>query len=406
MYGWEAPQRLKATDLALLKACPAAHGPPSKLPDSALKRWDSAFGAIKEWHRSDLPDDAATEAAESHMAWLDPVQRELPEELFASRRRRFSRDTHAVDPDAPFASANREDLSLEIFAALQLVVRSPEGEELVKLRGSGISTEEAIPVLIQGSPEGARLVEVMLGHDDEREPGMEPERRQQLIEELFGIWKRHPELARKGTRPGPHCLMNFCRRPARCGRYPEISGNNLARSTHRTATVSEKGLMRLKDFHRQVAWKRLHNIPEERIDRDDYLRWSIGSAFHGGMAAAVLEKDPEIAFEAAVAAAPRSEVQELQWPFERHEELARSEPHPVTYKQTEYEIGVTVPGIDVDNRDLVVERDVAVIFMARADATGRERDETPVVVEHRTGSEPEVATIIEIDRYARTEGHR
>jgi len=61
---------------------------------------------------------------------------------------------------------------------------------------------------------------------------------------------------------------------------------------------------------------------------------------------------------------------------------------PVHYKLTEYPVGATfiLPGLDAACDGNVSDNAaVAVTVIARPDAVGRELDETPAVIEHRTG---------------------
>jgi hypothetical protein len=99
--------------------------------------------------------------------------------------------------------------------------------------------------------------------------------------------------------------------------------------------------------------------------------------------------------------AEASEQLQLRWLFDRHQQLTANDPHPVEYKRTEYEMGITllVPGVDVDRFDKITDAEVAVMLIARVDGAGREADGTPVIVEHRTGQSAS-ETSYETDLYA------
>lgn len=403
IYGFEPPEPLSIRKLLLLRECPAADGPGSKLPDCQLERWKSLYAAIRDWYRADEPEEQAVPAAvERQLGWLDAVQREIAEDLFTAWRRLFPKvPEEEIDDDPPWSRVYSEELHAELSAAVQIGIRSPRGVEFVKIRtGRTRSEDEEVAVLLEGAEEeGGQFVEAALESDDRIPLAMPPAERREHIARLFDTWTRHRERKQRGTRPGLHCFT--CPRPARCGQYPEVGRHGRVRSGTRTVVITKKWLLRMKHCHRQTAWKRLYGIPEERDQEDDVDRWSRGSSFHKMIAAVILEDDPRAAFEIAIQAAAPSEVAHLRWLFDRHEQLVSAEPHPVSFKAAEYELGATfvVAGIDLDSRDRLREADVAVVFVARADATGSERDGTPAVVEHRTGSDPEIEQV-ELDLYA------
>ena len=60
----------------------------------------------------------------------------------------------------------------------------------------------------------------------------------------------------------------------------------------------------------------------------------------------------------------------------------------VTYGRVEYEIGVTIPlrgRSATRNGEIREDQPVSIVVIARADAVGREADNTPAIIEHRTG---------------------
>ncbi len=141
----------------------------------------------------------------------------------------------------------------------------------------------------------------------------------------------------------------------------------------------------LANCERQVAWKRLYGIPDDEGDEDEGHYRAVGNTFHELIAPALLTDDPTEAFETSLLTLDPSEVATMRHLFARHLQLEAAHEHTIHYRAVEHQIGVTltVPGPDVDSRGTLQEnKPVAVVLMARADATGHESDGTPAVVEH------------------------
>jgi hypothetical protein len=154
---------------------------------------------------------------------------------------------------------------------------------------------------------------------------------------------------------------------------------------------------------RQVAWKRLYGIPDDEGGEDEGEYRSVGNTFHELIAPALLADDPAAAFEVSLLTLDPSEVATMRHLFACHQQLEGRHEHPIQYRAVEYQVGftLTVPGLDVDRNDVVQQnRPVAVVLMGRADATGREPDGMPVVVEHRTGPGATQVDQLELDLYA------
>jgi hypothetical protein len=392
----EPPERINIGQTLLAAECPAAVGVGTKTPDHALRRWKDVAGACLSWHQGTDPG----EAIRDRFGWMDPVQRDLCTGLFRTYVRLMADSRDRVSDYEPEGST--------VFhpsggaSAVASVLFALDGGELVKLRtGRTGSVPEEIAVLVEGLDDGESLIEVMAADGRIETLEMEPDERRERLARLFALWDAQREADRPtGTRPGLWCYR--CPRPARCGHYPAPDGARPA-STTRTILMPKTWARRLSVCERQVAWKRLYGIPEDTGDDDPSEARAAGVRFHDLLAASLLADDPDGAFDLALQSVPPSEVANMQWLYERHRRLEAEHGHPVTSVGVEYEVGATivVPGLHLDSRDRITPgKPVAVVFMGRADATGREADGTPTVVEHRTGAGAADIDQIELDLYA------
>ena len=389
MYANEPPQRLKISDLLLLDACAASGGPRTQMSTVHLDRWKVVYEAIAEWYRSDDPDEAAVPAiVDRIMGWMDPVQRQIAEDLFATYRQLLpKRPDEEIDLDPPSSEVFDDDTNASLSVATQFGVDSSTELEVVKLKtGRGVSDEEKA-VLVDGAEDpSVQFLEVRLQSGEVDELEMAPEVRRAIIERLFAIPGRVRQSGSAGTTPGLHCFT--CSRPARCGQYPTLDGRQLGSGT-RAVIVTKKWLARLQLCERQVAWARLYGIPHADSDEEEGWRLAAGNAFHDAAAAAQLADDPERVIADFADTLHGSERADLLLLWERHTQLVADEPYPVAVRDTDYGLGVTAvaPGLYIDSNDQEhPQSPIGVVFIGFTDAVGNEPDGTPAVVEHRTGT--------------------
>ncbi len=283
-------ERLKINDLNLLAACPASVGPGSNLAAPQLDRWIAVHDAIAEWYASDQPDEHAVPAiADRVLGRMDPVQRQIAETLFANYRMLMpkSRD-EAVDLDPPWSTVYDTASNSSISVATQFGLRTPDEVTLIKLKtGRSRVSDDEKAVLIEGAADpAARFLEVLVADGTVDELELPHEERGAIIDRLFAIPDRNRTLERRGTRPGLHCFR--CSRPAECGQYPRLDGEQVIR-TERTVIMTKKWLAKLNLCERQAAWARLYGIPHDDVESDDES-WgaAAGSTFHQAAAAALL----------------------------------------------------------------------------------------------------------------------
>lgn len=383
-YGSEPPTRIDLRDLARLEACPASAGAPSRLPTPHLDRWKAVYQAVVDWHVHGEPEDA-DDIADRLFGVIDPVQREIVEHLFAAYRRLHPAGAHIeLEPEHGAYVDDARNLSLSV--GIQLEVEADDGWEAVRIKTgrSGTSVEEAAAFYASGADK--LLVDVRLADDDRVTIGpLDREDATAILESLFDRYEAAsaPDRVR---RPGLHCYS--CNRPARCGQYPAIGGDVGFRT--RTVRMSKTRLAALARCPRSAAWPALYGIPPDRAsaDEDEGSGRHVANLFHETVAAALLEDDPAAGFDAACRNAPPSEATDLRYLLDQHLDLSARDPHPVTVRTTEYQMGVTpvVEGRVDDARGNVGAGPVAVAMMCATDANGWESDTVAAVVEHRTGA--------------------
>lgn len=386
MYGQEPPTRLKIKELELLDQCAASGGARSQMPTSQLDRWVALAEGIGEWYRQEMGQEDIADIESRFFGFLDPVQRGIVSKLFDTYRRVMPKsEDETVEPETWFSTVWDTDQNATLGAAAQFALTSAGATELVKLKTGRSSTSESeVAVLIEGAEnEALTFTEVNAWDGTVEALELEEDARNQIIASLFELARQRPE--RRGTVPGLHCYG--CARPPRCGQYPSIDPA-MAGSESRAVVVSKKWLARLGQCERQAAWARLYGIPTDQGDEDDPGPADLGISFHEALSSALVSLDPDATFESAAAAALGSEQAQLRQLWDNLKELDRTEPYPVTVRQSEYGIGATVhsPGLYVDSRGREHDaRIVAVVFAGFADGVGREADGTPAVVEFRTG---------------------
>jgi hypothetical protein len=391
IYGHEEPVRVKVDAAVRRAACPASTGTGSKLPRSQLDRWKAVYEAVAGWYRTDGPDaEVVPEVERAVMGYLDPVQAGICSGLFSSYRQILpKRSDETVDLEPPGSLVYDEARNASVAVATQIGLDGPNGRESIRLKtGKRATTAEEAAVLHAGSDGDTAFFDALLVAGSLEEIESDPTTRDDVVAALLEAGTA-PVDARARPEPGPHCFS--CPRPARCGQYPVAGGGSVG-STTRTVVITKTALRRFPECHRRVGWRRLYAIPDDQYDEEEEAPHglSVGAAFHRAAAAALLADDPDAVVADAARALPPSERADLETLWEGHRSLAATEQAPVAVVRTEYGIGATVvvPGLDVDSRDRV-RRDapVAVVFVAFADAVGREADGTPAVVEHRTGAD-------------------
>ena len=385
MYHDEPPLRLKAADLESIDACPASAGGGSRLPTAALDRWIAVRYALEEALTNGGDVDSAVE---NNAAWLDPVQRGLVTELVANGVLILGASDAEVefDPEVNVVTIDHPSLNIEFASYFQIVVSDPHDPtkaEHLKIRTgrTGTPPSEAA-ILVTGAEGGVPFADLML-RDGTIEPiEMSREEVDREIGRLCELAGREPDS--RNRTPGWQCYR--CDRVATCGQYPPSEGGRVGRR-HRTIRISKSDVVRLDQCHRRIAWKAVFGIPKDSGDEAGPAA-ATGLLFHEILAEILLSGDPDGTFLEVVQHVSRDDRDAMTVLYDRHKQIESSHVS-VDYGRTEYQVGATfiLEGLDTDGDGNVRQgAAVAVTVIARTDAVGREPDNTPAVIEHRTGT--------------------
>ena len=384
MYHDGPPLRLKAADLETLEDCPASKGRGSLLPRTALDRWIAVRYSLEAALANGGDVDAAVD---DNAAWLDPVQRKLVTNLVANGVMILGAsdaDTE-FDPEDNVVTIDISTLNVELASYFQIVVTDPRDAakaECLKIRTGreGTSRPEAA-ILVSGGDVGVGFADLMLA-DGAIEPiELSPSGIEEEIARLTELAGRESDP--RNRNPGRQCYR--CNRVATCGQYPTSDGDRVG-SRQRTIRVSKSDVLRPDQCQRRLAWKAVYAIPADQEDEPGQAAMT-GLLFHEILAEVLVSEDPDVTFAALLGRVSPDDRDAMTTLYDRHR-LIESAHVPVNYGLTEYQVGATfiLEGLDAD-RDGNVKSGaaVAVTVIARTDAVGREPDNTPAVIEHRTG---------------------
>ena len=384
MYPNEEPDRLKPDAIANLANCPASTGSTSNLPRAALDRWKAVHVALETVLTRG--DDIDT-AVDDNTKWLDPIQTDLVRHLVTNGVAVLGAEDAVLDfaPEDNISMVPHPRLNAYFDSYFQMEVsdpNNPQNRERLKIRTGARGTSRAeAAVLLEGGEPDSSYADLMLAAGTIEPIEMDPEDRSATIEELSGLAE-----TRAGDRdrvPGLHCYQ--CARIARCGQFPPPQGYKVG-ANERTIRLSKTDMLGLGECERRSAWKALHSMPREDSD-DGNEASAVGLLFHDFVAKALLSDDPDTEFASRLGEVSPEDAAKLASLYEQHKVIEENHV-AVKVARAEYEIGVTVPlRGPVANRDgaIMPNRPVSVVVIARADAVGREADNTPAVIEHRTG---------------------
>jgi len=327
------------------------------------------------------------QAIRDNTGWLDAIQTDLVRELVTNGVAVLGAEDAEVvfDPDDNVSMVPHPRMHAYLDSYFQLEVSdptNPENRERLKIRTGGRPTSKAeAAVLLEGGDADASYADLMLAAGTVEPIEMAAEARSAQIAILEELAEIHS--TNRDRTPGLHCYM--CSRIARCGQFPAPKGYRVG-ANERTIRLSKTDLLGLGVCDRRSAWKALHGIPKEEND-DGNEASAIGLLFHDFVATATMSENPDAAFAQCLEQVSPEDAARLASLYGRHKTV--EEGHvPVRVGRVEYEIGVTVPlrgAAATANGQVVSDRAVSVVVIARADAVGRESDNTPAVIEHRTG---------------------
>ena len=400
MYDDSRPEPIKLTVLRLQEMCPASDGPGTALPSANLDRWIAVADACASWHNGMEFD----EIARDQFAVFDPVKRDICASLlrsYTNLMRDYRERVVSLERDWVSVPHPDPDSNAAVSAAYQWTLEGEAGPELIKIRtGRYGSRPEEVAVLVSGKDPEDSVVEVMLQPGTVEALEMPPEEQASTLRRIFDFWdETRSNSWQPATRFPNFACYTMCDRPARCGQYP-TDGRAIGRYT-RTIRLSKTSVLDLSVCHRKVAWKAIHQIPTDEGDEYDEAR-ERGRDFHELYAAALTATDPTSAFKELLQGIPDDRRKSLGDLWDRHLAVESKHELPISYRETEYAVGLTVEtnGLGLRGDKVVRDRPVAVVYIARTDAVGRESDGTPAVVEVRTGAAVREPSRPELDIYA------
>ena len=351
---------------------------------AALDRWKAVRYALEAALSNGGDVDRAVD---DNASWLDAVQRDLVTHLVSNGVLILGASDADVefDPEDNVVTVEFQDLNVELASYLQIVVTDPHDEKTVerfKIRtGSAGTPPSEAAILLRGSDSGDRFADLMLEAGTIESVELSSAEIDHSLERLHDIAGRTRNP--RDRRPGRQCYR--CNRVATCGQYPAPDGYRVG-TRQRTIRVSKSDVLRYDQCHRRLAWKAIYTIPTESGDEAGPAAVT-GLLFHEILAEVLLSDDPDALFVDLAAKVSPDDRDTMTVLYDRHKEVESSHV-PVNYGRTEYQVGATfiLDGLDT-NRDGNVTRGVAVAVtvIARTDAVGREPDNTPAVIEHRTG---------------------
>lgn len=351
-------------------------------PAWSLERWKAVAALVAGWYGDSRPDaELVPELIEGVVGWMDPVQREIVGRLFASWRSTYPKDPEVrVDLDPAPVTYVDHQARVELRVKPTVAFDFPDGtREVVRIKTGLSHTSQAEAAVLYHHPEpGWFFVDAVLANGAAEEIVAPPDG-EAIIRRLVALVNPPPTLT-----PGIHCYS--CGSAARCGAYPLVDEGRVNNST-RAVTLSRTHLGWVDTCRRRVAWDRLFHVPKDREgDEEVFSGLAAGRLFHEMAAAAILADHPDQVVSAMAGRAAPADAAELLRLWDNHLRLWEEDGRP-ELRAVEIPVGVTMlaPGVTVDSRNREQVRPVAVTMIGALDATGRDLDGSPMVIEHRTG---------------------
>lgn len=353
---------------------------PRANPNSpSLKRWNATWEALAR----QLGGMTGSPHPEQD---FDPVQAAIvAAQIRTAKSRLPSASGGEVDLDWPAVSFPIDAEELRVF--FQFAVTQPDGRlEMYKLKTGhvGEESEFATPAEeIAAVVSDPRFPDEMEAYEWRATDGevirleMDRDKARQKLDDLKRDYLRMLESDPEEVRPGPHC--STCKVADRCRTFPAIKprakeivpvGKPLP--SHIRLMIPKSRLPEMDFCQRRAAWRAVFSIPP---DPDHY--WSevspsleLGNRFHNLMAEALLSDNPASHFSGDL------ETESL---YRQHLSLPCTPGLRIT--RTEFPLGFAV-------RIPTWHGPTSVVLYGLADGAGRESDDIPAVIDHKTGRSP------------------
>jgi len=377
--------------------CPASMGPSSKNKARPfLDRWVSLNEVIGDWLYNDATSEEISieKARKIYSDNSDSIQIGILDGLFKAFREIFPK-TESLKMSRNYPPIPRSEIKdlddgdriiLSSWVQYEVGYKDSERKETIKLRTANsdpLSQLDLAILSLQKDKEETYLeVNATKGTIDEL-PFLE--NASEVVEEAFLNIQEYLESDKKKTVPGTWCSR--CDRSSLCGRYQEIDGKKI-NSKDRSFFVSKTDLLKLNTCSRQLAWKNLYGLPKQSDPDSEYSNY--GDKFHTYAEKIINEfKEPMSEygiekFSQAISEEEEGIREKLLGAYSSLVEKMSSYEN-VELKQTEFALGFSLL---IDNTSNDGSNSVFT-YMGMADIVGRIGDNTPVVVELKTGKERE-----------------
>ena len=379
-----------------LMRCPASLGSKTNIAKPHLDRWIYLKDAIEEWLYNDALDETSINQARSKYANdLDPVQTKICDDLFETFRAIYPKTVgmsmSREYPPLPRSEARdlSEDEKIILSSWVQFEVDYGEKRETIKLRtGKETMDNLDLAILALQKDTNETNIEINLTRGTVEELPL-IDGASEILNDSFEQVQKYLNLKKKETIPGKHC--NLCDRPSICGQYREIDGKKIS-NKDRSLYLTKTDLMKLETCSRQAAWKFLYGIPRD-VNEEEVIP-NYGDIFHAYTQKIINEFDNPLSsmgvnkFSEIIS----EESEEIKVKLlETYSSLVEqmSSYNNVQLKATEFPLGFTILSNPPQRKteDETFDKNIAVTFMGMADIVGRINNNTPVVVELKTGKE-------------------
>ncbi len=343
----------------------------------ALRRWQAIWKAL-ETQLVDSP------RSDPHETQFDPVQAAIvTTHIQRAKRHLPPPDLGEIDLDWPQLVFPIDVEELKVF--FQFTQQRVDGRlEMYKLKtvqideGTEFATSEeeiAVAVADPRYPDSMEAYEIRATDGEMIRLEMSLREAQGILAELENDYRQMANSDPYEIVPGSHCSM--CKVADRCDTFPRLDRRteDIVPFKKRLPSafqllISKSRLWELDYCERRAAWRSLYSIPADldHLSQGASPSMAVGNRFHRRMAKALLSDDPGSFF----AGDP-----EMEGLYLRHLGLPCTA--DLDIRQTEFPVGFSV-------RFGTGQHSVSVVLYGLADAVGRESDNTPVIIDHKTGS--------------------
>ena len=367
------------------RTCPGSFwnlGKPAPRPNPnspPLRRWKATWHALE----AKLSNQTVPSSLEPD---FDPVQAAIvASQIRTAASRLPSADHGEIDLAGPPVSVPIDSEELEVF--FQFAVKQPDGRvEMYKLKTGQIREEaefataaEEISAVVRDPrfPDRMEAYELRATDGETIRLEMDEDNAGKTLRALERDYRNMLGASPDEVRAGTQC--STCNVADICKTFPAIRPGTaeivpLSKRLHSAfrLMIPKSRLPEMDYCQRRAAWRTVFSIPP---DPDHYLSevspsLELGNRFHKLMAEALLSEDPASHFAGDL------ETESL---YRQHLSLPCTSGLRIT--KTEFPLGFTVR-IPTDRGP------TSVVVYGLADGAGREEDDTPAVIDHKTGASP------------------